>query len=559
MRKELHDLELIDLYLDHKMSESEKKDFEKLLSESESLRQALEDQISLRKGIQRIALKGEIKSAKNGGKGNNLFNTIGFILVFLIVSILFLFTPEDEEKSIYSSTVTSIDEVEENQETPQDQETEPKQSIGNTDKQIAQKERENEIEQFLSQYDEMESVNLDSIDYGDTIDWIVYESFDAEEQVFSFKNSEGGKIEGKQGTILFFPKNAFDIEGNIKIRLKEYYSPADIVLSGLSTTSAGKWIETRGMIDVKAFSNGQELKLKKEVYFPIAFPKEGYPSLSAVKTFYGNKTEQGLDWEVDSTYFFLPCPGVSEYDAYGGMVWNKKLKYIQTYMSDFCFTRKQVAMISGKLVYPDATIDFKVKKGELLEYIISTDYDYFKPILEGYISKMDKGLLLEENKTYNLKLEVTPPGGLQAKKQSLSMLCLDDKETLRNAQNLLMSHYILSSYRLNIINCDAYVGGTSTVKEQTFKSTKDCSISVIPFEKNTYLVAEGSKDEDFSVNVLDGKLYHAIAYQRIGVDQYAVSVKRFRPKEEAIVFNDFSVMTKKALSKKINKLKRYKE
>jgi hypothetical protein len=122
-------------------------------------------------------------------------------------------------------------------------------------------------------------------------------------QTFSIDPSVEQKITGKQGTILVFPanslvdKNGNTPKGKIQISLTECYEMADMIMNRLSTTSNGKMLETAGMVNVIASSNGEELQLKKESPYTVEFPKK--TKKDDFHLFYGERTADGnINWEL---------------------------------------------------------------------------------------------------------------------------------------------------------------------------------------------------------------------------------------------------------------------
>lgn len=85
----------------------------------------------------------------------------------------------------------------------------------------------------------------------------------AKSDTLKIDNTKDTLIFGSKGTALFFEKESFQLpdgtppKGKISIFLKECYSNSDIVRENLTTTANGKLLETRGMIDITAFSNGR--------------------------------------------------------------------------------------------------------------------------------------------------------------------------------------------------------------------------------------------------------------------------------------------------------------
>jgi len=93
-------------------------------------------------------------------------------------------------------------------------------------------------------------------------------------------------IVAPQGTRIEFAENSFVnqngdlVESKIKISVKEAIEPSDIVLSSLTTmTSSGEILQTKGMIEVKATSEGEEVFLAKnkamKILMPVGF-EDGY-------------------------------------------------------------------------------------------------------------------------------------------------------------------------------------------------------------------------------------------------------------------------------------------
>ncbi|TGK35380.1 hypothetical protein [Leptospira andrefontaineae] len=126
-----------------------------------------------------------------------------------------------------------------------------------------------------------------------------------ETQVFFIHADKDAKIRGEEGTIIHIPLGSLlgedgkPLAGEIRIELAEYYTNADILLSGLSTTSGEKAIETKGMIRLEAYSSeGKKAKINKRNPLSVEFknsPEPGY------EIFYGKKKEDGsIDWTNDS-------------------------------------------------------------------------------------------------------------------------------------------------------------------------------------------------------------------------------------------------------------------
>ncbi len=122
--------------------------------------------------------------------------------------------------------------------------------------------------------------------------------------VFLIDPTTSQTITGPEGTVIIFRENSFvDKNGNritadVKINLLECYDIAAMIGSKLSTTSNGKLLETAGMVDIQASSNGQEVFLAEDVRYDIQFPKK--EEKEGFKLFYGQRNAQGqINWIED--------------------------------------------------------------------------------------------------------------------------------------------------------------------------------------------------------------------------------------------------------------------
>ena len=111
-------------------------------------------------------------------------------------------------------------------------------------------------------------------------------------------------IYGKQGTVVRFPANCFSTQGlesveKIEITLCEYYTMQDILLSGLTTTSEDKIIETGGAIYIEARFKEKVLHLKTDHPIEIFFPTQGSELKNGMKPFEGKSKDGMIDWNVE--------------------------------------------------------------------------------------------------------------------------------------------------------------------------------------------------------------------------------------------------------------------
>ncbi len=113
---------------------------------------------------------------------------------------------------------------------------------------------------------------------------------------------------GKQGTRLFIEKETFQFEdgssvtGPVKMELKEFYRISDILLADLYTRSDDKILETGGMLNLAATSEGKPVALKSGKKIVVHFPKKE-DSYKKMDLFYADKsaTDSSVaNWNVDT-------------------------------------------------------------------------------------------------------------------------------------------------------------------------------------------------------------------------------------------------------------------
>lgn len=110
-------------------------------------------------------------------------------------------------------------------------------------------------------------------------------------------------ISGSQGTKIVIKANSFQFKNRksvtqpINVELKEVYEMSDMIRNNLSTTSDGELLETSGMINFRATSEGKELELKPGYTIRIRFKRTtGAPYM---RTFLGQVDSTGINWELD--------------------------------------------------------------------------------------------------------------------------------------------------------------------------------------------------------------------------------------------------------------------
>jgi hypothetical protein len=83
-------------------------------------------------------------------------------------------------------------------------------------------------------------------------------------QLFTVHPGRDTLLMGTQGTQVLVPAHAWDLPDStavVQLALREFYTPADIILAGLSTTAGPQLLETGGMVHLAATAQGQPVQL----------------------------------------------------------------------------------------------------------------------------------------------------------------------------------------------------------------------------------------------------------------------------------------------------------
>ena len=544
MRRELEELAILDQYIDGQLSESEQTDFEKRIKNEPSLKQALDDQITLRKGVDRIVLKKEISSAKgNGGFGKKRFGLIFIAILIATLSVYFATEKEEisEKKVVKEEQLLPVIESELNDTIVQFE--------NNPSEDIFLEDTTKVVEQVSIKEEVIEELG-----------------FDVETQVFVINNAEFSRITGKDGVVISFTANSFEGGDSIEIRLKEYYNYADILMRGLSTTSNGQLIETGGMIHLEAFSKGEKVNLKTGKDYEIAFPKRAGIDLDA-KTFYA-ESEKDLNWEVDTNGLLKQhCRMIRsgrnlvEFASLPGMQALQKFKPVQQYMLRFGFNTKEALLFSNSAEFPTGRVTVKIVKGKITEVKVDTKDKNFKMVLLAYLKKLDKEAIKKRALTYDVEIWYENPDNCRSNqvvfKGDFSSEEIEVAGKLN--QTLYVSEYnIIKSLKLGLVNCDAFTNIQEELINLKYLTSVDCKVMLMFKNRDIFLSNYGFsyKERSFNRIPVDTEVI-LVAFRQSEDDDLEVCIQDFTTngKEESIPLVHFAKMTTKQFTREINVLK----
>ncbi len=266
MRAPLDKIALVEKYLTGKLTVAEQLNFIKALETDVELQQLVNIQKDIIKAVQRKALRAEIKTTiKKVNFWNHAWKWIigGSVLIALIVAGLMIVnhTTQNQSKPVMEAT---------------------------------QKETAVKIKEQHSPPDSTGMID-ERIDFKGLKMWI-----NPDVQTFVINTAKGSTIEGKEGTLIIVPSNAFIdennqiVKGDVEFQLVEALKLEDMVLYNLGTTSNGKALGTGGMLHIDFVAGGKKVRIdpKRALYVevPTHKVKEG------MMVFKGKVENGKLNW-----------------------------------------------------------------------------------------------------------------------------------------------------------------------------------------------------------------------------------------------------------------------
>ncbi len=128
-------------------------------------------------------------------------------------------------------------------------------------------------------------------------------------QSFSIPSNKDTCIICNEGTLLKIYSNSFilsnsstPVDGELIVKVREYYKISDMILAGLSTTAKSDLLETGGMIYVEVENNGQACKIRDGAMIQYGFPNKS--AAANMQLFTGQLDEKNrIDWVLTNDLF----------------------------------------------------------------------------------------------------------------------------------------------------------------------------------------------------------------------------------------------------------------
>ncbi|MEZ4933325.1 MAG: hypothetical protein R2788_14545 [Saprospiraceae bacterium] len=321
---------------------------------------------------------------------------------------------------------------------------------------------------------------------------------------FIVKSNSDTTLFGKQGTRIFIGSETFQfpngdlVKDSIKVHLKEFYKKSDIILAELSTESNGRILETEGMVNIKAFANGNEIEIRPDKRIVVHFPKERY-TYKKMNLFYADETStdtSATNWNIDTInlikrtlklgsfgWWYPSYNDSTEYDftpknfVDTGYYWNPLDFYVKSYdFSDKAI--REIERTKNVNTYPK--FDYWNNYGVECEMYISKDGYIKSPKIVTNLSGPTKRELLDflqnlpqlepgRNKHREIierkGLIFIEPGNIVPLYETDEeyVKSFDEKYSrfentpIRNMDEAEINFYIFSVGKLGWINCDRFI------------------------------------------------------------------------------------------------------
>ena len=126
-------------------------------------------------------------------------------------------------------------------------------------------------------------------------------------QVFTVNAANSGVVTGSKGVKLHLPANSFvtqagvPVSGNVNVSVKEIYTPMEMILNNMPTTSDGRLLESGGEFQIMVSQNNTPLKLAPGNFIKIGIPNIGR-DMQGMQVFNGVTDVDGkVNWVVNAS------------------------------------------------------------------------------------------------------------------------------------------------------------------------------------------------------------------------------------------------------------------
>ncbi|MDO5971950.1 energy transducer TonB [Flavivirga aquimarina] len=235
MKNNIQNIELINKYLNKRLSEKEVQGFEDLLKTDTDFKGLYEEHIVFLEGLKRQSLKGEIKKAKQSYVRNKWFKYFGFTSIVIALCTVIFFNVFNSDKETLKSKLN-----------------------------------------FELEYVQNFQVAIDSI--------------------VEVIGEKGTIVRFNPKDLETSPNKPF-IADSLNIELIELINKQDLLLANAQTCSNNKWLVSGGAFKIDIKANGESLVLKEGKTIDVRFPR--HTTEGDMQIFYGARDEENnMNWEA---------------------------------------------------------------------------------------------------------------------------------------------------------------------------------------------------------------------------------------------------------------------
>ncbi len=317
MENHISQIELINQYINEKLSETERQRFENQLQSNPEFNALYQEQLTFLEGLKRVQLKAEIRSAKNNYITTKWLKIIVLPIIIIGLGVLCysLFIKTETTtvvEPIINKTVNVSDSISTKKQVKKSVDSvnikvEKEAFLKETGVTTLSTSKTETTASLILTTEEKKFVTTDSLGTEESLSSNLisfYKSVKKEPQTITFNTEKPFYVTCKEGTRLTIPAKSFvDVKtgklarGTINLEVTEYYKLSDMLLSNLSTKSDDKQLETGGMLYVEANKNGGDLKLKSDKRINIQFPDKRKDSM---QLFSGEEKNNSINWKLQS-------------------------------------------------------------------------------------------------------------------------------------------------------------------------------------------------------------------------------------------------------------------
>ena len=285
MRTELTQIEKIERYIENKMSPEEQQGFEQELISNKDLQAQFEQLQLLKRAVIRQTLKNDIQQFAPKAKFKFAKWSAVLGTVLLALTLVYWFTAENNVAAIQENLVS---EIQKNDSEPTDNPA----IADTTDSHESNSKTKNNVTKKPAKIKSSRPEKFNGLQT-----WL-----EPEIQRFTIDTKQGTTLEGKDGTLIIVPTDAFVdqngkvIDAVVELEVVEALKMSDMIAYNLATVSNGKPLSSGGMLYIQPYADGEKIGINPNRPLYIEIPTDEYHA--DMKSWRGVVNENGdINWE----------------------------------------------------------------------------------------------------------------------------------------------------------------------------------------------------------------------------------------------------------------------